>query len=58
MTKPKVGFFGVTGCAGDLLNVLNCEDELLDLVDLVDIRDFLMASSARDHETMLDVAFI
>ncbi|NJD09246.1 MAG: NADH:ubiquinone oxidoreductase [Gemmatimonadetes bacterium] len=58
MTKPKVGFFGVTGCAGDLLNVLNCEDQLLDLVDLVDIREFLMASSEGDHEVMLDVAFI
>ena len=58
MTKPKVGFFGVTGCAGDLLNVLNCEDELLALVELVDIREFLMASSEGDHEATLDVAFI
>jgi coenzyme F420-reducing hydrogenase gamma subunit len=58
MTKPKVGFFGLTGCAGDQLAVLNCEDELLTLVDLVDIRDFLMASSAVDHEAQLDIAFV
>lgn len=58
MTKPKVGFFGLTGCAGDQLAVLNCEDELLDLVELIDIRDFLMASSAVDHEARLAVAFV
>lgn len=58
MTKPKVGFFGLTGCAGDQLAVLNCEDELLGLVDLIDIRDFLMASSEADHEARLDVAFV
>jgi len=58
MTKPKVGIFGLTGCAGDQLAVLNCEDELLDLVNLIDIRDFLMASSAVDHEAKLDIAFV
>jgi coenzyme F420-reducing hydrogenase gamma subunit len=58
MSKPKVGFFGLTGCAGDQLAVLNCEDELLALVDLIDIRDFLMASSAVDHEAQLDIAFV
>ena len=46
MAKPKVGIFGLTGCAGDQLVILNCEDELLDLVELIDIRSFLMASSA------------
>lgn len=58
MTKPKVGFFGLTGCAGDQLAILNCEEELLGLVDLVDIRDFLMASSEADHTARLDVAFV
>ncbi|HDI83112.1 MAG TPA: NADH:ubiquinone oxidoreductase, partial [candidate division WOR-3 bacterium] len=29
--KPKVGFYGLTGCAGDLLNIINCEDELVEL---------------------------
>lgn len=58
MTKPKVGIFGLTGCAGDQLAVLNCEDELLDLVELIDIRDFLMANSERDHHSQLDIAFV
>ncbi len=58
MAKPKVGIFGLTGCAGDQLVILNCEDELLDLVELIDIRSFLMASSAVDDTSELDVAFV
>jgi sulfhydrogenase subunit delta len=58
MSKPKVGIFGLTGCAGDQLAILNCENELLQLVELLDIRDFLMASSARDHDGRLDVALV
>ncbi|HSO23206.1 MAG TPA: hypothetical protein VLT81_09875 [Chondromyces sp.] len=30
--KPRVGIFGLTGCAGDQLQILNCEDHLLVLV--------------------------
>lgn len=58
MSKPKVGIFGLTGCAGDQLALLNCEEELLRLVDLVDIRDFLMASSDNDTECALDIALV
>ena len=29
--RPKVGIFGLTGCAGDQLQILNCEDELVRL---------------------------
>jgi sulfhydrogenase subunit delta len=58
MSKPKVGIFGLTGCAGDQLAILNCEDELLQLVELLDIRDFLMATSANDESTRLDVALV
>lgn len=58
MGKPKVGIFGLTGCAGDQLVILNCEDQLLQLVDSIDIRDFLMASSAVDSECLLDIAFV
>jgi coenzyme F420-reducing hydrogenase gamma subunit len=56
--RPTVGIFGLTGCAGDQLVLLNCEDELLDLVQLVDLRDFVMAASAPDEECRLDVAFV
>lgn len=58
MPKPTVGIFGLTGCAGDQLVILNCEDELLDVVSLLDIRDFSMASSARDEHSQLDVALV
>lgn len=58
MSKPTVGIFGLTGCAGDQLVILNCEDRLLDLVALIDIRDFLMASSENDAACALDVALV
>jgi coenzyme F420-reducing hydrogenase gamma subunit len=56
--KPTVGIFGLTGCAGDQLAILNCEDELLDLVELLDVRDFLMAASGPDTGASLDLAFV
>ena len=58
MSKPTVGIFGLTGCAGDQLVIVNCEDQLLDLVSLIDIRDFLMASSENDTACQLDVALV
>ncbi len=58
MAKPKLGVFGLTGCAGDQLVILNCEDELLALTELVDLRDFLMASSGNDTACQLDVALV
>ena len=58
MSKPTVGIFGLTGCAGDQLTILNCEDQLLDLVALIDIREFLMASSDNDTACPLDVALV
>lgn len=56
--RPTVGIFGLTGCAGDQLAILNCEDELLDLVDVLDVRDFLMASSDNDEDARLDIALV
>lgn len=56
--KPKVGIFGLTGCAGDQLQILNCEDELLDLVSRLDVVDWVMAKSDNDHRARLDVAFV
>jgi len=58
MSKPTLGIFGLTGCAGDQLVILNCEDELLQLVSLIDIRDFLMASSENDVACPLDIALV
>ncbi|RKZ22526.1 hypothetical protein DRQ18_02380 [bacterium] len=56
--KPKVGFYELTGCAGDMLNMLNCEDQLLSLFDVVEVKSFAMASSAHDEDTELDIAFV
>ena len=57
-TKPTVGIFGLTCCAGCQLTILNCEDELLALADVVEIRDFLMAASDGDEFGTLDLAFV
>ena len=56
--KPKVGIFGLTGCAGDQLQILNCEDELIRLAGRMDIVDWVMAKSGNDHTCRLDVAFV
>lgn len=58
MSAPTVGIFGLTGCAGDQLVILNAEDELLDIVRLLDLKDFLMASSQNDTSAKLDIALV
>jgi sulfhydrogenase subunit delta len=55
--SPKIGIYGFTGCAGDQLMILNCEDQLVDLFGATDIRSFLMAKSD-NHEGELDVALV
>ncbi len=57
-TRPKVGIFGLTGCAGDQLQILNCEDHLLRLAAELDIVDWVMAKSENDHSCRLDIAFV
>jgi coenzyme F420-reducing hydrogenase gamma subunit len=56
--QPKVGIFGLTGCAGDQLQILNCEDELLRLAEEVEIVDWVMAKSDNDPSCRLDIAFV
>ncbi len=58
MGKPKIGIYGLTGCAGDQLNIINCEDELLKIFDIFEIKSFVMASRAKDESAQLDVAFV
>lgn len=55
---PRVGIFGLTGCAGDQLQILNCEDHLVQLAESIDIVDWVMAKSDNDHTCHLDVAFV
>ncbi|MGB6338745.1 MAG: hypothetical protein WBF32_03145, partial [Candidatus Aminicenantaceae bacterium] len=55
--KPKIGIYELTGCAGDALLILDCEEELLDIFQTADIQSFLMAKSDNiDGE--LDVALV
>jgi sulfhydrogenase subunit delta len=58
MDKPTVGIYGLTGCAGDQLALLNCEDELLDITGSLDIRFFPMAMTGNDEDCPLDIAFV
>ena len=56
--KPKVGIFGLTGCAGDQLQILNCEDHLLWLARRLDLVDWVMVKSSNDNTCRLDIAFV
>ena len=58
MGKPKVGIYGLTGCAGDQLVLLNCEDELLDIAGALDIKFFPMAMTGDDRLGYLDIVFV
>ncbi len=57
-SKPRVGIFGLTGCAGDQLQILNCEDRLLDLARDLDIVDWVMVKTDNDHDCALKIAFV
>ena len=55
--KLKVGFYGITGCAGCQLSVLFSEDDVLGLFDLVDVRAFPFLR-AKNIEEEFDVVFM
>lgn len=55
--KLKVGFYALTSCAGDFLNIINMEDELLQIFEKLELVEFALASSKSLHEKV-DVAFI
>src|SRR3989339_834948 len=54
--KPKVGFYGISGCSGCLLTVLY-EDCFLELLNLVDIKSFPFIKE-NNYEGKLDYCFI
>lgn len=56
--KPKIGIYGLSGCWGEQIAILNCEDQLLDIVGAVDIVDFLGGSSVNDTESRLLISFV
>ena len=54
--RPKVAFFSFTCCEGCQLQVLNCEDEMLDLLGAVNIVNFREAIDDRGQD--YDIAII
>jgi coenzyme F420-reducing hydrogenase gamma subunit len=56
--KPRIGVFGLSGCWGEQIVILNCEDDLLAIADAVTFVDFLGASSDNDRGGAIDVAFV
>ncbi len=55
--KLKIGIYGLTGCGGDQLLILDCEKELITLFESADIQSFIMAKSD-NIEGSLDIAFV
>jgi sulfhydrogenase subunit delta len=58
VTKPRIGVFGLSGCWGEQIVILNCEDELMALLSAVEVADFSGASSVNDTKGPLAVAFV
>ncbi len=56
--KPKFGVLELTGCAGEQLVIVNCEDELLDIIGALDIRLFRTITSDNDEKGPLDIAIV
>ena len=54
--KPRIAFFSFTSCEGCQLQVLNCEDEMLDILAAVDIVNFREAIDDRHDD--YDIAFV
>lgn len=55
--KLKIGIYELTGCAGDALLIIDCEEELINIFKAADIESFLMAKSD-NNEVDLDVALV
>jgi len=56
LEKPKVAFFGFTGCEGCQLQIANKEETLADLLGAVKVMNFRLISSDKDDS--YDIAFV
>ena len=56
LDRPKVGFFGFTGCEGCQLQIANKEETLGDLLGSIDVMTFRLISSDKDDG--YDLAFV
>ena len=57
MSKPKIGIFSLTCCEGCQLEIINCEDELLDILGAIELVSFGMAQS-NNLDIDIDIAFV
>jgi sulfhydrogenase subunit delta len=55
--KLKIGIYEFTGCAGDALLILDCEEELINIFKAANIESFLIAKSDNSHGE-LDIALV
>src|SRR3989338_6461802 len=55
--RLKVGFYGITGCAGCLLSFIFNEEDLLRVIDMIDLRSFPFIKEKVDQEH-LDIIFL
>ncbi|MFH2020339.1 MAG: hypothetical protein ABIJ34_02930 [archaeon] len=57
MSKPRLGVFGLTGCAGCQLSIIFNENEILDLIELVELRAWPFIKGHNDEEKF-DMVFM
>ncbi|MBM3704930.1 MAG: NADH:ubiquinone oxidoreductase [Actinobacteria bacterium] len=56
MSRPKIGVFGLAGCGGCQLEILNLEEHLIDFIKAVDIVHFTEAIT--EHSDTYEIALI
>ena len=56
MKKPKVGFYSLTSCSGDILEITNLEEALLKLFEIVDVVDLNVAMPSKGVRP--EIAFV
>jgi len=57
MTKPKVGFYDISGCQGCLLSVIFNEDDILQIINRIDLKEFRFIMDDK-YNGSLDICFI
>src|SRR3990170_4565487 len=55
--KLKIGFYGITGCAGCQLSVIFNEDDIIDMLSLVDLHAFPFIKE-ENLEEEFDIVFM
>ncbi|MEN8264466.1 MAG: hypothetical protein ABFR82_13500, partial [Nitrospirota bacterium] len=56
MERPKAGFYSLTSCSGDILEITNLEEDVLKLFDLLEVVDLNVAISSTGRAP--DIAFV